>query len=258
MQTRTKHRGVLSLEFALLIPTLMTIFLLLLSILYTVAIKNEIDRGIGKALEDVSSEIYLSSRIIEDSSLSEGLRTFIEPLNDFLGLNIDLKTLLSESALKRRIRAKSYEYIGKKEELFWLKEDIDFDLSYSSNTLIVKSESKIKLPVLNAMLGEITFERYHIQAARGVGTLLGREEEGGQDSKQRLPVTICEYSHSGESKNPVFHTQNCMGRKNEKAENSIHFKIEKNKISEDGSILFKGKTYRHCRFCQRMSRPSTD
>lgn len=256
MHTNAKHRGILSLEFALLIPTLMTIFLLLLSILYTVAIKNEMDRGISKALEDVSSEIYLSSRIVEDSSLSDALQSFIKPLNEFLGMNMDLKALLSESAIKQRIRAKTYEYIGQKEDLFWLKEEIIFELSYSSNTLIVKSESKIKLPVLNAMLGEITFERYHIQAARGVDKLLGREEEGEQDSKQKIQVTICEYSHSGESKNPVFHTRKCLGRKKEKAENSIRFNIAKHKISEDGSILFRGKTYRHCKFCQKMSRSS--
>lgn len=249
MRQIQKKSGSLSLEFALLLPLLFTFFMTMFSLVYSVNIKAEIDRGVGKALEDLSSEIYLSSKLLKDSSLLKEINEIIEPLNEYLGLKINLSKILTEELIKTRIRQKTYAYLGGKSKLFWMKGQMNFDLAYSSNTLIVKSKSNIKLPVLNAIMGEIRFERTHIQAARGIDRLL---EDGDGKNNGTMSITICEYSHSGKSASPVFHTKKCMGRKKEKSEKSISFQIPKEDISKDGKILYRGKSYRYCKFCKKM------
>ncbi len=255
MKKQKKNRGALSLEFALLLPIILSVFLALISIIYTVGIKAEIDRGVHKALEDVASEIYLSSKLIEDSESYKTVNSFIKPLSDYLALDIDLNGIINKEILKYRIRQKTYDYMGIKDKKpFWLKGKIDFDIAYSSNTLILTSKSKAHLPVISTILGDITLEKNHIQAARGINKLLNSTENNSNANGGTINLTICQYSYTGNSKNPVYHSKKCMGRKKEKVENSLNFELNKSDIKEDGSIVYKGKTYRYCKFCKKMEK----
>ncbi len=248
-----KNKGSLSIEFALLLPIILSIFLGIISIIHTVGIKAEIDRGVGKALEDISSEIYLSSKIIEDTESYQLVNSLLEPLKEYMGLDIDLNGVLNKELIKLRLRQKTYEYMNIKSDLpFWLKDDINFDIAYSSNTLIVTSKSNIKLPLISGILGDIKFEKEHIQAARGIDKLL--DSENNSTTQDNINITICQYSYSGSNKSPVYHSKKCMGRRNEKTENSINFKLAKNKINKDGTMTYKGKKYRYCKFCKKMEK----
>ncbi len=253
MKKVKKNKGSLSIEFALLLPIILSVFLGIVSIIHTVGIKAEIDRGVGKALEDISSEVYLSSKIIEDSGTYQIVNSLLEPLKDYMGLDIDLNGILNQELIKFRLRQKTYQYMKIESDLpFWLKDDIDFDIAYSSNTLIVTSKAHIKLPIISGILGDINFEKEHIQAARGINKLL--DSKNNNSNKDNIKITICQYSYSGSSKSPVYHNAKCMGRKNEKSENSIHFELEKNKMNKDGSITYKGKKYRYCKFCKKIEK----
>ncbi len=253
MKNFKKNKGSLSLEFALLLPILLSIFLGIVSIIQTVGIKAEIDRGVGKALEDISSEVYLSSKIIEDTASFELVNSLLTPLKDYLGLEIDLNSILNKELIKLRLRQKTYQYMDITDDLpFWLKDDIDFDIAYSSNTLIVSSKAKINLPIISGILGDINFEKEHIQAARGINKLL--DSSNNSTNEDNLSITICQYSYSGNNKSPVYHSRKCMGRKNEKVENSLNFEFDKNKVNKDGSITYKGKKYRYCKFCKKMEK----
>ncbi len=257
MKSHRKKKGVLSIEFTLLIPIILSIFLTILGIIYTISIKSEIDRSVGKALEDVSSEVYLSSKLLVDSGSFEAVNDLIKPLSEYTGLDINLSGIINKSILKLRIRQKTYEYMQINGSMpFWLKDDIDFDIAYSSNTLIVTSKADVKLPIISTFKDDIVFERDHIQAARGIDKLLNGDgcSSSSSSSKGKRKITICNYSHSGKSKSPVYHSRKCMGRRKEKSENSLNFEIEESMIADDGSIEYKGKKYRYCKCCQRMEK----
>ncbi len=248
-----KSKGVLTLEFALLIPILLSVFLAIIGIIYTVNIQSNIDRSVMRALEDISDEIYIYSKLNKDSDINGKINKLVSPLNKVLGKDIILSKAINKEFIRYRLKRKTMDYISSSgNNPFWLKDDIDFEISYSSNSLIVRSNAKVNLPVINSLIGNIKLSQNHIQAARGVGDIFNNITNGNSDDDEnKVTITISKYSYSGNNKDPVYHDKNCMGVKASNPKTNIYVEVNKDDI-ENGKISYHGKKYRYCKYCQKL------
>ncbi len=247
-----KNKGILSIEFALILPILISVFLLALSFIYLVNIELKINRGINSALEDISKEIYLYSKLEEDIDVLNEINILNKTINEFLGEDINIAKKINQEILKNRIRKKTYYYMNINDSKpFWLKDELEFDISYASNSIIVRTDCKIHLPIIESFIGGLNYSQNNVQAARGVEKFFESIINSEEDDGEKVKITISKHSYSGNNKDPVYHDKNCWGIKASNPKTNIEFKIDKDNIV-NGKLIYHGKSYRYCKYCKKM------
>lgn len=245
-----KRSGVLSLEAAALAPILLSLFMLMYSLLYAIVVQENIQRAISYALDELGSDIYISSKLIEGNDLYEKFSSI--PILDGFGINVNASGSVSKAILESRISKLAQTRLSSGNSApFWLKDNLDIEIIATENTIFCDCKAKIRLPILSNIMGELVLNHREVQAARGAGSILNKATAAGKEGEENGigKLTICKSSLNGISGNPVYHDSKCFGRNFENPSTNIEIDVSKAVYGKGGTISYGGKTFHYCPFC---------
>lgn len=242
----------LTIEFTLMIPVVMSLFLTLTFLIFTHQIQVKIEKSMSEAMLEITDDIYISSIMNEKTNIGDIFTAISNLSEDLLGIKINLGKKVTEEILKNKIRELTYKKMNldTSSPPFWFTKDFDFTISTSDNSIYISSVAEIKLPVISKIFGNIRIRQKAVQAARGVESFGSMEISSVKSEKDTKKIVITAYSLNGKNSNPVYHDKQCFGRINEKTQTSSNLEIDLKDIGDNGEIFYNGKVFHYCSFCK--------
>ncbi len=246
---KKRYTGSLTIEFAMLVPVMMTVFLLLASLLYTVHLQTKIKSAVSQSLSEISDDIYVASLVESKTGYGDLLNGISREAGKLLGLDINITESITNAVIGDRVKKLTYKRMGLENNKlpFWLNRGLDISIKSKENSIYCTSVAEIKLPVIEKLIGTIKLQQNNVKSARGISKLTGTD--CGLPNGEQKNIVLCSYSYSGISKHPVYHDRLCIGRRNENSDTSKSLKIPIKNISKNGSISYDGRTFYYCPFC---------
>ncbi len=245
-----KNRGVLSIEFSVLILVMIIVSLLFFSLFLIVKADRDIYSAVDDATKSMRAHIYVSSLAKRDvyafNLIGLGEQSLkkigIVSSNDHYTVNINKRSL--EAGIKTRTMKK----LKLKRANSLINDNININVALKGNSIVVSSDSSVKAPIINEIYGEVKLSHKHVIAAKGIEKLLSSNNDYSNFvENSKIAITL-----NGKKNTQVYHTKRCFAMMVSNNETTDFYNKSDyySKVTSNADIFVGGITYHICPFCK--------
>lgn len=247
------HRGILTVEFALVFPLIIFIMMFFYNIIFSITTVNRIQAFVYKVSEDIKTDMYIISKTEEILEIGTEVEKIAGILSEKFGIKIDIQKIgsfLYEKALGNYIKFKVYREFSKEmsydeiNRMLRLKRDIGIKVELGDE--IIKENINIVFRLNNIFP---VFDTYEVNLNHSISSKVVNEfintDNVGVDLPSEKSVY---YTKHGLKTSKVYHTnKNCFGLKFAKEINLIN---SSNKFKKGDIVNISGERLHLCSFCK--------